>query len=97
MIEGTATAPTGQWLSRGSEDWGQTVEEAPWTDEELVEAAFDSDDSDASNFLPGRVWGIDAGALPWFRFRVNPGGRVLPAHALPVIHAVHAMPALRHL
>lgn len=98
VIEGAATTPTGQWLSRGYEDWDSLdFLDVPYEDEELSPAEFDSEDSDTSDFLQGQQWAIEAGELPRYHFRVNPDGRVFPAHVIPVVRAVRAMPALRHL
>ncbi|KAH7028146.1 uncharacterized protein B0I36DRAFT_386019 [Microdochium trichocladiopsis] len=104
-IESTGTTWRGQWLMTGDEDKASEDEgsEAP-TDSDASEAAFDSADSDTSDFAPpgGRAWAREDGDFPQFSFRNRPDDGVFVPHLLPLVSCLPApedssSPALRSL
>ncbi|KAK7943626.1 uncharacterized protein PG986_012739 [Apiospora aurea] len=95
-IECARTTPGGQWMMSGDPEAG--IEEDGYCDSDAEEeepAAFDSDDSDTSDYPPEFEWDKQDGDVPgtWFRFHPEP-----PYSALLQSFAdgvVHGMPSLR--
>ncbi|KDN66600.1 hypothetical protein CSUB01_07236 [Colletotrichum sublineola] len=92
-IEGSGVTPDGRWLSTGNEDEGDLDEDLPDTDSEASEAAFDSEDSDTSDFVPEHEWEKEAGDKPQFSWRTRPDDAVFTAHLASIARAVRRMPA----
>lgn len=83
-IVSSGTTPDGRWLSTGDEDEGIEGEDAPDTDSDASEAAFDSNDSAASDVAPvGRVWAREDSDCPQFVFRNRPDDAVFLVYLLP--------------
>ncbi|GKT64090.1 F-box domain cyclin-like [Colletotrichum tofieldiae] len=79
-MEGSGVTPDGRWLSTGDEDEGDLDEDLPDTDSEASEAAFDSEDSDTSDFMPEHEWEKEAGNIPRFSWRTKFDDTVFSTH-----------------
>ncbi|KXH34391.1 hypothetical protein CSIM01_00302 [Colletotrichum simmondsii] len=96
-VDCSITTPDGKYLLTGdqskalADDGGYGLEH----DEKI--AAFDSDDSDISDFQPDFEWSRQAGEFPgrWFRYTPEPGKFV--ALATSFVGAIDRMPSLRRM
>ncbi|KXH33674.1 hypothetical protein CNYM01_10394 [Colletotrichum nymphaeae SA-01] len=95
-IEGSGTTPDGKWLSIGEEedDGGQ---DEPDSDSDASEAAFDSADSDTSDFLPEHEWEREAGNFPANSWRTSIDTEAFLPHILPLVKTTLKMSPLRTL
>ncbi|GJC88490.1 hypothetical protein ColLi_11328 [Colletotrichum liriopes] len=96
-IEGSGVTPDGRWLSTGDEDEGDLDEDLPDTGSEASEAAFDSEDSDTSDFMPEHEREKEAGNIPQFSWRTKPDDTVFSTHLASIAKAARRMPSLRTL
>ncbi|KAK8048096.1 hypothetical protein PG996_016160 [Apiospora saccharicola] len=95
-IDCARTTPGGQWTMSGDPEAG--IEEDGYWDSDAEEeepAAFDSDDSDTSDYAPEFEWDKEDGLVPgmWFRFRPEPPYYVALLQSL-VDGVMHGMPSL---
>lgn len=95
-IDCARTTPGGQWMMSGDPEAG--IEEDGYWDSDAEEeepAAFDSDDSDTSDYAPEFEWDKEDGLVPgmWFRFHPEPPYSALLQSL--VDGAMHSMPSLR--
>ncbi|WYZ35423.1 hypothetical protein EsH8_X_000070 [Colletotrichum jinshuiense] len=96
-IEGSGVTPDGKWLSTGDEDEGDLDDDLPDTDSEASEAAFDSEDSDTSDFMPEHEWEKEAGNIPQFSWRTKPDDTLFSTHLASIAKAARRMSSLRTL
>ncbi|KAK1703021.1 uncharacterized protein BDZ83DRAFT_686508 [Colletotrichum acutatum] len=94
-IEGSGTTPDGKWLSIGEED--DVDQDEPDSDSDASEAAFDSADSDTSDFVPEHEWEREAGNFPMNSWRTSIDTEVLVPHILPLVRTTLKMSPLRTL
>lgn len=69
MIECSATSPGGEWLITGNETEAQDED---YISDSSSHAAFNSNNSDTSDFPPQYRWDIEAGEIPDVIFRTTP-------------------------
>lgn len=95
-IDCARTTPGGRWMLSGDPEAGVVDDSYCGSDAEEEEpAAFDSDDSDTSDYAPEFAWDKADGDVPgaWFRFRPEPPYAALLQSF--VDGALHGMPRLR--
>ncbi|KAK8007951.1 hypothetical protein PG991_010502 [Apiospora marii] len=95
-IDCARTTPSGQWMMSGDPEAG--IEEDGYWDSDAEEeepAAFDSDDSDTSDYAPEFAWDKEDGDVPgmWFRFHPEPPYSALLQSLVDGV--MHGMPSLR--
>ncbi|OHE94155.1 hypothetical protein CORC01_10493 [Colletotrichum orchidophilum] len=96
-VDCSATTPDGHYLLTGdpskalADDSGYGLEH----DEEI--AAFDSDDSDTSDFQPDFEWSKSSGEFPGRWFRYTPEPDAFSPLATSFVSAVDKMPSLRRM
>ncbi|KAI3535702.1 hypothetical protein CSPX01_11226 [Colletotrichum filicis] len=96
-VDCSITTPDGKYLLTGdqskalADDGGYGLEH----DEKI--AAFDSDDSDISDFQPDFEWSRQAGEFPGRWFRYTPEPEIFVALATSFVGAVDRMPSLRRM
>ncbi|EXF79872.1 hypothetical protein CFIO01_05239 [Colletotrichum fioriniae PJ7] len=95
-IEGSGTTPDGKWLSIGEEE-GDVEQDEPDSDSDASEAAFDSADSDTSDFVPEHEWEREAGNFPTNLWRTSINTEVFVPHILPLVRMTLKMSPLRTL
>lgn len=95
-IDCARTTPGGHWMLWGDPEAG-VIDDGYYASEEEEEepAAFDSDDSDTSDYAPEFAWDKADGDVPgvWFRFRPEPPYAALLQSF--VDGALHGMPRLQ--
>ncbi|KAK1977116.1 hypothetical protein LZ30DRAFT_732592 [Colletotrichum cereale] len=95
-IEGSGTTPDGKWLSIGEEE-DDVDQDEPDSDSDASEAAFDSADSDTSDFVPEHEWEREAGNFPANSWRTSINTEVFVPHILPLVRTTLKMSPLRTL
>ncbi|KAI1776333.1 hypothetical protein F4818DRAFT_377278 [Hypoxylon cercidicola] len=95
QLDVSKTTPGGGWYFTGDRGSADTNDERTESDSEASVAAFDSDDSDASDFLPNFHWRKLNGDVPWFEFRFHPDPITLNPFLVAMARAIVRMPALK--
>ncbi|KAI5866005.1 hypothetical protein GGS23DRAFT_364140 [Durotheca rogersii] len=93
----SAMTPAGGWYFTGDRASAPASSERDESDSEAEHsrAAFDSQDSEASDFLPEFEWARLDGDIPYADFRRHPDAATLDPFLVAVARAVVRMPALR--
>lgn len=96
-IEVCTIAPDGQWYFTGDRETAErpTDEPADESDSDASEAALDSEDSDASDFLPEFAWRRLNGEIPYLDYRRHPDPDVFNPLIIAIARAVVSMPLLK--
>ncbi|KAI4867260.1 hypothetical protein F4820DRAFT_213794 [Hypoxylon rubiginosum] len=94
-LDVSKTTPGGGWYFTGDREKTMTSDERIESDSEASVAAFDSDDSDASDFLPDFRWRKLDGDIPWVDFRLHPDPITLNPFLIAMARAIVRMPALK--
>lgn len=89
--------PDGQWYFTDDPADADEWEGRAYTPSGRSSAAFDSDDSDMSDFRPPYAWDRLNGMLPLFNFRSRPHGPTFYPLVVALGNAVLHMPALKRL
>lgn len=97
-LEMSVTTPDGRWYFTGDESNAEYAEEDVYDSDELDEspAAFDSADSDTSDYAPADNWAKEEGMSGCF-FRTAPDPVILVPFLISMVRAVIRMPVLRRL
>ncbi|WYZ40816.1 hypothetical protein EsH8_IV_001157 [Colletotrichum jinshuiense] len=96
-IDCAVTTPEGKYLLTGDPDKAMADDGGYGFDHNESSAAFDSEDSDTSDFQPDFEWSKQAGDFPgqWFRYVPNPETFIPLARS--IAGAVANMPSLRRM
>ncbi|KAK1658025.1 hypothetical protein BDP55DRAFT_683869 [Colletotrichum godetiae] len=95
-IESSGTTPDGKWLSIGEEE-DDVYQDEPDSDSDASEAAFDSADSDTSDFVPEHEWEREAGNFPANSWRTSIDTEVFVPYILSLVRTTLKMSPLRTL
>ncbi|KAL1884056.1 hypothetical protein Daus18300_000165 [Diaporthe australafricana] len=95
-LEVSAIAPDGYWYFTGNRNLADRDEQQRYeSGSDASEAALDSEDSGASDFLPELKWARLDGQVPWFSFRRHPDPDVFDPFVIAMASAVVRMPVLK--
>lgn len=95
-LQVSAIAPDGRWYFTGDRNLAEQDEQEDYErDPDAPEAALDSEDSDASDFLPEFKWAKLDGQVSGFNFRRHPDPDVFDPFVMAMASAAVRMPALK--
>ncbi|KAF6831571.1 hypothetical protein CMUS01_07307 [Colletotrichum musicola] len=96
-IDCAVTTPDGKYLLTGDPDKAMLDDGGYATTSDESLAAFDSEDSDTSDYQPDFEWARQAGEFPGRWFRLTPNAETFVPLARSFATAVSKMPALRRM
>ncbi|KAF6783603.1 hypothetical protein CSOJ01_15876 [Colletotrichum sojae] len=95
FIEIVPMTPDGKWLTTGNIEDAVEDYDRPSSEESL--AALDSQDSDATDYIPDHSWDQEDGEYPQCFFRYTFDSRTFDPLVISLAQGVRRMPALREL
>lgn len=95
FLEIIPATPDGKWLTTGNIEDAVENEDRPSSEESL--AALDSQDSDATDYIPDHSWDRADGEYPQCFFRYTFDSRTFDPLIISLAQGVRRMPALREL
>ncbi|KAK1633487.1 hypothetical protein BDP81DRAFT_433868 [Colletotrichum phormii] len=96
-VDCSTTTPDGRYLLTGDQTKALADDGGYGLEHEEKIAAFDSDDSDTSGFLPDFEWSRQSGQFPGRWFRCTPESKTFTPLATSFVAAVDRMPSLRRM